>query len=79
MEVGDTLSVGDEQRLYEHYGLDYSREASTTVLPEGAGGEQEERPRLRKYVGAPVTEPVGEEPAATAAARGGGDARGGRA
>jgi hypothetical protein len=54
VEVGETLSVGDEKRLYEHYGLDYSREASSTVLPEGASVEAEERPRLRKYIGAPV-------------------------
>jgi hypothetical protein len=65
VEVGDTLSVADEQRLYEHYGLDYSREESSTVLPEGAHVEPEERPRLRKYVvGAPVPEPASEEKAA---------------
>jgi hypothetical protein len=60
VEVGETLSVNDEQRLYEHYGLDYSREASSTVLPEGAA------PRLRKYIGAPVpapaAAPAAEEP-----------------
>ena len=68
VEVGDTLSVGDEKRLYEHYGLDYSREASSTVLPEAANAEpEEERPRLRKYVGAPVPAPAGEEPPAPGA------------
>ena len=35
VEVGDTLSVADEKRLYEHYGLDYSREESSTLLAEG--------------------------------------------
>src|SRR3954463_15501237 len=33
--VEDTLSVADERRLYEHYGLAYSQEESSTVLPEG--------------------------------------------
>jgi hypothetical protein len=55
-EVGETLSVADEKRLYEHYGLEYSQAESSTVLPEGAvAGEPEpepepepERPRLRK-------------------------------
>ena len=65
--VGETLSVGDEKRLYEHYGLDYSREESSTVLPEGASAEPEERPRLRKFVGAPVPAPAAEEPPAPAA------------
>ena len=59
--VGDTLSVADEQRLYEHYGLEYSREGSSTVLPEGAGAAEEPRPRLRKYVGAPVAAPAAAE------------------
>ena len=62
--IGDTLSVADEQRLYEHYGLEYSRAESSTVLPEGAGAAEEPRPRLRKYVGAPVAAPAApaEEP-----------------
>ena len=64
VEVGDTLSVADEKRLYEHYGLDYSREESSTLLPEGGHVEAEERPRLRKYIGAPVPEPASEEKAA---------------
>ena len=63
VDVGDTLSVADEKRLYEHYGLDYSREESSTVLPEGASAEQEEKPRLRKYVGAPVAAPEADEAA----------------
>jgi PRC-barrel domain protein len=67
VEVGETLSVGDEKRLYEHYGLTYSREESSTVLPEGTSAEPEERPRLRKYVGAPVPAPASEEPAAPGA------------
>ena len=75
VEVGDTLSIGDEKRLYEHYGLDYSRAESETLLPEGADGEQEERPRLRKYIGAPVAAPAsaegaeGAEPPPAAAAQ----------
>ena len=55
LEVEDTLTVAECQRLYEHYGLAYSQEESPTVLPEGAGGQAaEERPRLRKAVGSPV-------------------------
>jgi len=64
VEAADTLSVADEKRLYEHYGLDYSREESSTMLPEGASVEPEERPRLRKYVGAPVPAPAGEDTSA---------------
>jgi hypothetical protein len=63
-DAGDTLSVTDEKRLYEHYGLEYSQEESSTVLPEGQATE--ERPRLRKYVGAPLAAPAEEEPAAEA-------------
>jgi hypothetical protein len=63
VEIGETLSVADEKRLYEHYGLEYSSAESATVLPEGAGAE---RPRLKKYVGAPVAAPAAEEPAAEA-------------
>jgi hypothetical protein len=59
-DAGDTLSVGDEKRLYEHYGLEYSQAESSTVLPEGA--TTEERPRLRKHIGAPVAAPAEEEP-----------------
>ena len=56
LEVEDTITVAECRRLYEHYGLAYSQEESPTVLPEGAGAQaaDEERPRLRKYVGAPV-------------------------
>ena len=56
LEVEDTLTVAECRRLYEHYGLAYSQEESPTVLPEGAGAQaaDDERPRLRKYVGAPV-------------------------
>jgi hypothetical protein len=63
-EAGETLSVRDEKRLYEHYGLEYSQAESSSVLPEGASTE--ERPRLRKYIGAPVAAPAEEEPAAEA-------------
>ena len=55
LEVGDTITVAECRRLYEHYDLAYSQEESPTVLPEGAGPQAaEERPRLRKYVGSPV-------------------------
>jgi hypothetical protein len=68
LEVEDTLTVTECRRLYDHYGLAYSQEESPTVLPEGAGADSEERPRLRKYVGAPVaaaeTSP-GAEPGGT--------------
>ena len=58
LEVEDTLTVAECRRLYDHYGLAYSEEASPTLLPEGADAQQpEERPRLRKYVGAPVPAP----------------------
>ena len=50
-EVAETLSVADEKRLYEHYGLEHSQEESSTVLPEGASAE--ERPRLRRADMAP--------------------------
>lgn len=63
-DAGETLSVADEKRLYEHYGLEYSQAESSTVLPEAA--TTEERPRLKKYVGAPVPAPAEEEPAAEA-------------
>ena len=63
-EAGETLSVRDEKRLYEHYGLEYSQAESSSVLPEGA--TTEERPRLRKYIGAPVAAPAEEEPTAEA-------------
>ena len=69
-EPAETLSVADERRLYEHYGLASSREESPSVLPEGAGAS-EERPRLRRYVvGAPVPAPAAAEetPAAAPAA-----------
>jgi len=60
-DPAETLSVADERRLYEHYGLAYSREESPSVLPEGAGAS-EDRPRLRKYVvGAPVAAPAAAE------------------
>ena len=55
-EAAETLSVADEKRLYEHYGLEYSQAESATVLPEGAPAEEEpkeERPRLRKADMAP--------------------------
>jgi hypothetical protein len=62
-DAGETLSVAEEKRLYEHYGLEYSQDESSTVLPEGA-----ERPRLKKYIGAPVAAPAEEEPTAEALA-----------
>jgi sporulation protein YlmC with PRC-barrel domain len=39
----DALSQDEEERLYEHYGMGYSRSDSGTVLPEGeapGGGEE---------------------------------------
>lgn len=65
-EAGETLTIADKKRLYEHYGLEYSREESPTVLPEGAATEPEEQPRLHKEVGAPVPAPAEDEPAAEA-------------
>src|SRR3954447_10300299 len=75
-DVDETLSVAEERRLYEHYGLAYSQDASATVLPEGAAPSAagdaasqptEERPRLRKYVGAPVAPPASPKAAAEGA------------
>ncbi len=63
-DAGETLSVADEKRLYDHYGLEYSQEESSSVLPEGTSGE--ERPRLKQYIGAPVATPAEEEPTAEA-------------
>src|SRR5829696_7956352 len=62
VDVDETLTVEQERRLYDHYGLGYSREESSTVLPEsggteeqttaaagaGAGAGTEQRPRLRR-------------------------------
>ena len=48
-EAGETLSVADKKRLYEHYGLEYSQEESPTVLPEAT--TDEEQPRLHKSIG----------------------------
>lgn len=71
LEVEDTITVAECRRLYEHYGLAYSQEESPTVLPEGAGAQasDEERPRLRKYVGAPVPPADTGEGEATTEAR----------
>jgi len=76
-EAGETLSVADKKRLYEHYGLEYSRAESPTVLPEGATPEEprteeprteeqrtEEQRPLHKEVGAPVPAPAEQAPAA---------------
>src|SRR4051794_2253608 len=63
-EAGETLSVADKKRLYEHYGLEYSRAESPTVLPEGA--TTEEQTPLHKEIGAPVSAPAEEAPTAEA-------------
>jgi hypothetical protein len=34
------LSQADEERLYRHYGMDYSREASSTGLPTRQNGSE---------------------------------------
>ena len=70
-EAGETLSIADKKRLYEHYGLEYSQEESPTVLPEATvDADQpttdEEQPRLHKSIGAPVAAPGAEEPTAEA-------------
>jgi hypothetical protein len=69
LDAGKTLTIAEVRRLYDHYGLAHSQEESPTVLPEGAvpdAGEPpaEERPRLRKYIGAPM--PPAAPPAAAA-------------
>jgi hypothetical protein len=69
-ETGQTLSVADERRLYEHYGLAYSESESPTILPEGEGAERKfsrpartptpatARPRLRRFVDTPAPAPA---------------------
>ena len=63
-EAGETLSVADKKRLYEHYGIEYSQEESPTVLPEAT--TDEEQSRVHKSIGAPVAAPAEEEPTAEA-------------
>jgi hypothetical protein len=68
LDAGGTLTVAEEKQLYEHYGLEYSRAESETVLPETGGAEPqpaepepteqtepqpEPKPRLRKADMAP--------------------------
>lgn len=79
-DAGQTLSVAEERRLYEHYGLAYSESESPTVLPEGEGAEPEAsrpartpapasaRPRLRRFVDTPEPAPVRRPAPAEAAA-----------
>jgi hypothetical protein len=68
LDVDKTLTIAEVRQLYDHYGLAYSERESPTVLPEGAGArttepQTEERPRLRKYIGAPVPPAAAPEPA----------------
>jgi len=57
----DTLTVAEERRLYEHYGLAYSDEDSASLLPEDA---LESKPA--DQTDPPVTEATADErPAAT--------------
>src|SRR4051794_12353489 len=59
MDADETLTVAEERRLYEHYGLGYSQEASSTVLPEGAAtGEA----ATGEAAGGDA-DPIGEQPA----------------
>src|SRR5215211_6390450 len=64
--VDETLTVDEERRLYDHYGLGYSREESSTVLPESAdtGGTD-----------APGTDAPTTDAPTTATAGGGAEAR----
>jgi hypothetical protein len=59
-EARETLSVADERRLYDHYGLAYSEGESDTVLPEGATTTS--KPRLRRFEGTPPPIPLPEPP-----------------
>lgn len=63
-DAGQTLSVAEERRLYEHYGLAYSESESPTVLPEGEGAESESPTVLPEGEGA---EPEAARPARTPA------------
>jgi len=57
----DTLTVAEERRLYEHYGLAYSDDESDTLLPEDASAGEPEGDTE-----APVTEATAaERPAPT--------------
>jgi PRC-barrel domain len=69
LDVDKTLTIAEVRQLYDHYGLAYSEQESPTVLPDGATAgssepQTEERPRLRKYIGAPVPPASDGEPAA---------------
>jgi hypothetical protein len=67
-DAGETLSVADERRLYDHYGLAYSESESQTVLPERAMTSDEPtpaaetKPRLRRFEGTPPPIPIPEPP-----------------
>jgi len=46
------LSQSEEEDLYRHYGLDYTRAESATGLPAGAGSDEDETVQRREDVGA---------------------------
>jgi stress response protein YsnF len=60
----DELSQDEEERLYEHYGLGYSRSESGTVLPEGAGSPQAGRAGGESHDGGGGQTEREEQPAA---------------
>jgi hypothetical protein len=60
IDVEETLTVDEERRLYDHYGLSYSRDESSTVLPE-TGGTETQAP-AGPGAGSEAREPEAEEP-----------------
>jgi sporulation protein YlmC with PRC-barrel domain len=42
IDAEQQLSHAEEQELYDHYGIEYSRERSGSQLPEGGGGPGQE-------------------------------------
>jgi hypothetical protein len=52
MDPDMELSQSEEESLYRHYGLDYSRTESATGLPPGARAHEDENVQRRRDVGA---------------------------
>jgi hypothetical protein len=52
MDPDMELSQSEEEGLYRHYGLDYSRTESATGLPPGARAHEDENVQRRRDVGA---------------------------
>ena len=55
MDADTELSQSEEEALYRHYGLDYSRTESATGLPPGAGADEDESVQRRDV---PLDQPL---------------------